>query len=188
MNAFQISERESNKADRMVAIDAYLSGDYATAERLAKRCGLGRAAAKKCARALMAEGRIVEAVRVLTRTMSLDSAIAEIADAPRAQVGDILVCSWGYDQTNVDFYQVVSVSPNGGTCTIREIGVRRLPAGEGADGVFAVRDHFIGEPMTGKRVQRSTGGGGYSVLAFDGHHAHVWDGRPEYVTPSGMGH
>ena len=32
--------------------------------------------------------------------------------APLA-LGDILVSSWGYDQTNIDFYQVVGFTPSG---------------------------------------------------------------------------
>lgn len=35
------------------------------------------------------------------------------------QVGDIFYTSWGYDQTNIDFYQVISVK--GQTAEIREI-------------------------------------------------------------------
>jgi hypothetical protein len=31
---------------------------------------------------------------------------------PNVKVGDIYVSCWGYDQTNVDFYQVVDVLPN----------------------------------------------------------------------------
>lgn len=28
-------------------------------------------------------------------------------------VGDFFVCSWGYDQTNIDFYKVVALTPKG---------------------------------------------------------------------------
>lgn len=28
-------------------------------------------------------------------------------------VGDVLYSSWGYDQTNIDFYQVLKVTPSG---------------------------------------------------------------------------
>jgi hypothetical protein len=37
--------------------------------------------------------------------------------------GDILSCSWGYDQTNVDFYQVTKVVSDK-TVKIRQIGKR----------------------------------------------------------------
>ena len=28
-------------------------------------------------------------------------------------IGDVLVCSWGYDQTNIDFYQVIGLTKSG---------------------------------------------------------------------------
>ncbi len=34
--------------------------------------------------------------------------------------GDFLVSSWGYDQTNIDFYKVISVSPSGKTAEIQK--------------------------------------------------------------------
>jgi hypothetical protein len=172
-------------ADAMVAMDAYLAGDIAAANKiLAGRIGLGRAQAKKIARVLTTQGRLAEAMLVLTRTMGHDGALSELGDAPRAQVGDILVCSWGYDQTNVDYYEVVAVK--GSTCTIREIGARVVDGGRGSERVAPVAGAFIGEPMTGKRVQK-TYGGGYCVKVDD-HHASQWDGQPEHRTASGYGH
>lgn len=38
------------------------------------------------------------------------------------KVGDIFYTSWGYDQTNVDWFQVVDVSATGKTVTLVEIG------------------------------------------------------------------
>ena len=43
----------------------------------------------------------------------------EVPTEPRANVGDILWHSWGYDQTNIDWYQVVSVGK--ATIKIQEI-------------------------------------------------------------------
>lgn len=40
--------------------------------------------------------------------------------AAEVQVGDIFVCSWGYEQTNVNFYQVVE-NPTAKTVKVREI-------------------------------------------------------------------
>lgn len=48
---------------------------------------------------------------------------------PVAHVGDILYTSWGYDQTNVDFYQVIRVS--GKNAWIREISILVDPATQG---------------------------------------------------------
>jgi hypothetical protein len=101
------------------------------------------------------------------------------------RVGDILSASWGYEQTNVDFYQVVSV--NGKTITVREIACASVPNSnpEGASGmsdrVVADRDHFTGEPMV-KRPQSYDGSStdaGYVTIS-ESQSAHKWDGKPEY--------
>ena len=45
------------------------------------------------------------------------------------KVGDILHHSWGYDQTNCDFYQVVEV--NKASVILRKIGDQTVPGSEG---------------------------------------------------------
>lgn len=66
------------------------------------------------------------------------------------KVGQILVCSWGYDQTNIDYYQVTRVvGPH--TVEIREIAAHS----GGEDGYMtahctAAKDAFKGEPMLKK--------------------------------------
>lgn len=62
------------------------------------------------------------------------------------KVGDLFYSSWGYDQTNVDFYQVIAVK--GKTFTIQEICGKSVPGSGGdyngmADQVTAVRDAFV---------------------------------------------
>lgn len=66
----------------------------------------------------------------------------------RIQVGTLLHYSWGYDQTNCDFYQVVA--KKGRSVTLREIGSKSVPGSEGfmCDKRVPVRDEFIGEPFT----------------------------------------
>jgi hypothetical protein len=59
------------------------------------------------------------------------------------RVGDLFSNSWGYDQTNVDFYQVTEIK--GKTFTIREIGSKRCgeaPSGSDSDYCIAVKDSF----------------------------------------------
>ena len=43
--------------------------------------------------------------------------------------GDIFLNSWGYDQTNVDYYQVIE--RHGKVVTLREIGSETVPGSEG---------------------------------------------------------
>lgn len=71
--------------------------------------------------------------------------------AAEVAVGSIFCCSWGYEQTNVDYYQVIE--RNGSNVVIREIGAKKK-AGENAlqGSCVPVPDWFTGEPMK-KRLQ-----------------------------------
>lgn len=61
------------------------------------------------------------------------------------KIGDLFSNSWGYDQTNVDFYQVTEIK--GKTFTIREIGNETVPGSGIANGmaarVKAVKNNFL---------------------------------------------
>ena len=63
------------------------------------------------------------------------------------QVGDILYSSWGYEQTNVDFYQVIDRTDR--SVIFRPIGGEMVPGSEGmmCGQIRPVKDKFIGEPM-----------------------------------------
>lgn len=93
-----------------------------------------------------------------------------------------MVRSWGYDQTNVDFYEVVAVK--GATATIRKIGATHTFIG--SDRLIAVRGRFIG-PEKKCRIGKGYDGK-LSLCVSDGDHAYAWDGKPMYATPSGYGH
>jgi hypothetical protein len=45
------------------------------------------------------------------------------------KVGDILHHSWGYDQTNCDFYQVVEAKK--ASVILKKIGAKTVPGSEG---------------------------------------------------------
>jgi hypothetical protein len=76
------------------------------------------------------------------------------------RVGMIFSNSWGYDQTNVDFYQVVRVTPRG--VYIRGIGAKAVPGSEGfmCNRVVPDRDRFTG-PEEFKPIQAGAGGKPY---------------------------
>lgn len=40
----------------------------------------------------------------------------------KIQIGDIFYNSWGYEQTQVDFYEVIRISPSGKSVDLRPIG------------------------------------------------------------------
>ena len=66
-------------------------------------------------------------------------------EADTVQVGDIFHCSWGWEQTQCDFYQVISKK---GKCTIvvRPIRAETVEVTSWASDMRkAVRDEFLGE-------------------------------------------
>ena len=101
------------------------------------------------------------------------------------KVGDIFVDSWGYGQTNQDFYLVTKKLK--ASIKIVEIGskvVSRRANGYtsvGIEMVVPVPDAVIGEekikfPQDGYIRTRS-----FSI-------ARLWDGKPMYETAAGWGH
>jgi hypothetical protein len=91
--------------------------------------------------------------------------------------GDILVASWGYDQTNVDFYEVVGV--RGAIVELREVGCREAACDGPISLVVPSPRAFLG-PV----IKRRPGVGGY-VRIDDVRCAHKWAGKPQYRTASG---
>lgn len=97
------------------------------------------------------------------------------------KVGDILYTSWGYEQTNVDFYQVTAVV-GAHSVKIREIKQSCVRSEGHSDYVVPVPDAFKGEEEL-KRVQH----GNYIRIASYAS-ASMWEGRPVYQTALGWGH
>lgn len=68
---------------------------------------------------------------------------ARSAIVNRWKPGDLLVNSWGYDQTNIDYWQVVATTAK--TVTIRRIGSKTVPGSEGCmqSDVVPDKDNFL---------------------------------------------
>lgn len=81
--------------------------------------------------------------------------IREKKEAEHVKVGDIFVDSWGYEQTNVQMYQVVD-KPTASTVVVREIGTQIVEGSEMPHGmachVVAVPNAFVGGPMKKRLV------------------------------------
>lgn len=131
-------------------------------------------------------GRKADAVNImLDDGLTLHAALHELTPVRPPQLGDILECSWGYEQTRVDFYQVVKLTAK--TVTLREIRKQYVSHGRGPGvaTVAPVRDAFDEreKPLTNRRF--SYGGWSsdqvkwkYSVRVTDFSHAYLWDGDP----------
>ena len=119
------------------------------------------------------------------------------------QVGDILVSTWGYDQTNVDFWWVFSLTPSAKSVRIRPLAQRVVDCSQGSERVVPVdpaEDRRTTDEATtslirwfdhrswvnGRTVVEETWCVGVPV----GHRntAHRWDGRPVHQTAFGWGH
>ena len=96
------------------------------------------------------------------------------------EVGKILYSLWGYDQTNIDFYQIVKKTKS--MIVIHKIGKEFLDTKYASeDLVMPVKDYFIGKEMK-KKV------GPYGVTLNTYANASLWDGQPQYQTAYGWGH
>ena len=123
------------------------------------------------------EQRIAETIKQAKDSAARKAAIlAERSQPSKLQIGDILYSSWGYDQTNIDFYQVTRlIGPT--TVEIRQIASQSSPS-EGHSSMAgyctAIKDQFKGEPMV-KRVQN-----GSRIKIENYASASPWDGKPKY--------
>ncbi len=101
---------------------------------------------------------------------------AEHKDKTRSEfanikVGDILHTSWGYDQTNVDWYQVVSRTA--GTITVRKIAGNTTDTGFMCGDTTPCPNRFVGPP----ELRQSLHGGDHSWRNL-----YKWNGTPHYVS------
>lgn len=107
------------------------------------------------------------------------------------QVGDILASSWGYDQTNVNFFQITTLK--GKTqCVVKEIASQRVTGST----VIPVIDSFLANGDE-KVCKINTRYGSTSLKISSCQTAYVLDYelvggkkmfKPKYETPFGMGH
>lgn len=99
-----------------------------------------------------------------------------------AKVGDILESSWGYDQTNIDYFQVLEVKDK--SVIVREIGfAKKENAGVWASyHVTPQKDGFLKDaPELLRRVSPGYNGEFY-VKIDEVRSAYPWDGKPGYQT------
>jgi hypothetical protein len=97
------------------------------------------------------------------------------------KVGDILTGSWGYDQTNVEFYQVIAATK--ASVTIQKVsGFRSMDNGHQTR-VYPAKDQLHGEKM-----RKIVSPDGYVKLYDWGVYLRKWDGGGRYGTSSGAGH
>lgn len=93
------------------------------------------------------------------------------------QIGSILYASWGYEQTNIDFYQVIDLIGTS-TVVLREIAQEKITERNDAfcGKIKAKPNCFIDEPFR----KRANEQGRVRMNSFS--HASIWDGTPLYYS------
>jgi hypothetical protein len=94
-------------------------------------------------------------------------------------IGDVLYSSWGYDQTNINFYQVIKVSEK--TLTLRQIeGKVSEESGFMTSEKTPVLDKFRDNEFR-KKIKTSYEGEKYiDISGYE--YAQLWDGKPKTCT------
>lgn len=111
-----------------------------------------------------------------------DASAAKKAFTHEYKVGDILVSSWGYDQTNVDFYQVIKV-PSGKSIVIQKVG-KKIVKDLGHTVHVVPAPNAFASGSKAKTVRVSV----RHSVKISGSNAYRWDGKPAYQTGFGFGH
>ncbi len=79
-------------------------------------------------------------------------------------VGDVFRSSWGYDQTNIDYYEVTRVV-GAHTVEVRKIGCMSEETAWAQGRSVPAKGEYIGEPMT-KRIQSYDGEPYFKVASY----------------------
>lgn len=96
----------------------------------------------------------------------------------KLNIGDILDSNWGYEQTNVDFYEVVGLTPKG--VKIRQIESQRSYTGSMYGECVPVKGMYRGDVKT-KQVKATSNGGIYLKLTSYSS-AWKWNGKPNFFS------
>jgi len=126
------------------------------------------------------------------RKESMDKARAERNAAGRGlEVGDYLSCSWGYDQTNVNYYKVVSLVGKKMVEIVPVVSVRESSAPPcdmvSPSDELAEYDVLLGMDRGKVRPVKKVAKNG-SVSLNDHQSASKCSGEPQYETSFGYGH
>lgn len=148
--------------------------------------GMTRESALRVARQTV--DKFPEMVGTNSAEATLKTAMPAPADLD-VNVGDIFYDSWGYDQTNIDFYEVVRLT--GAGVEVRPVASKILEAnGPGGNKVVPDKGHYISNIfIQDSKVCRlkDWGSPAYIVINRD-HSARKWGGNPMYETDSMFGH
>lgn len=127
--------------------------------------------------------------RLRTLIVELGECLAEAETMTvQPKEGDILYSSWGYDQTNIDFYKVLKVTKSSvkiGKVPKKVVGGHGTPS---EDVVPIPTAQPEGKLMTKRFKQDPYHPERYFVKINSYAWAYLWDGKPKSRTGAGYGH
>lgn len=96
---------------------------------------------------------------------------------PVVNIGDIYVTSWGYDQTNIDYYKVVSVKNK--TVNLVSIGQTRNYTGS-MQGECVPDPNVVGNKIYTKRMINNGDSVSFKMTSYSW--AYKWNGKTNHFT------
>jgi hypothetical protein len=106
------------------------------------------------------------------------SKIVATEEQPLVKAGDIFYNSWGYDQTNIDWYQVVSLTKSGKSVKVRPIAGKMKETGFMSGITVPQKGKFSGSAIT-KKIGINNG---EVFLKFPHGWTSKWDGKPKHAS------
>ena len=88
------------------------------------------------------------------------------------KVGDVLVSSWGWEQTNIDFFEVIAV--RGAVIDLHKVAKTNTSTGDMTGLAVPKPGQYVGDVLRGKRP---TPDNRVRLTSFSS--ARPWDGKPE---------
>jgi hypothetical protein len=102
-------------------------------------------------------------------------------------VGTIFQSRWGYDQTNIGYYEVVAMTPSGKSARLRKLSQEVVDKDELHTWEMVVPGNaYTSLVFTKKLSQDDTHGASFKVAYSE--YAWVWDGKPKHQTGPLSGH
>ena len=104
----------------------------------------------------------------------------ETTNTNTVKVGDIFHCSWGYDMTINDYYQVVGLTPSGKSVRVRKLNKEVIRADEYMQGrEVALENDFANDVVKTHRLQED-----YmnmpSIKISEYSWARLWNGESDF--------
>jgi hypothetical protein len=93
------------------------------------------------------------------------------------EAGAILESSWGYEQTNIDFYVILNINPESGYCKVLPLEKISSPLSEGMTRQNTPGEIDFSEKPTKKKIKKS-GSGQMIGFSMGNGWCSLWDGKP----------